>query len=132
MKLLLLLALSCAATQAQSLTFSIHDNSGASPDTPLPAAYPFASTPVGGSSSILVKATNSGSNPIEVALIYIGSEPGTSTGTPNFTVTGLDQGHILAPGRLRVLHSQFHARHYRAASWLPAGRLPDSAKRLFL
>lgn len=97
MKLLLLLALSCAAAKAQTLTFSIHDNSGATPDAPLPAAYPFASTPVGGSANILVKATNSGSNPIEVALIYIGSEPGTSTATPNFTVTGLDQGHILAP-----------------------------------
>ncbi len=98
MKSLLLLAFCCLSLPAQNLTFSIHDNTGASPDTPLPAAYQFPTTPQGSATSIMIKITNSGLSPVEVALVYVGAISGSTLANPNYSVTGLDQSHILAPG----------------------------------
>ena len=97
MKSLLLLAFCCLSLPAQTLTFSVHDNTGATPDTALPSAYQFASTPQGSAASILVEITNNGPNPVEVALVYVGAIAGSTAPNPNYSVTGLDQGHILAP-----------------------------------
>ncbi len=97
MKSLLLLALCCVSLPAQTLTFSIHDNTGATPDGALPSAYQFPSTPQGSAVGFLVEIKNNGPNPVEVALVYVGAIAGSTAPNPNYSVTGLDQGHILGP-----------------------------------
>ncbi len=97
MRSLVLLALCCFASSAQTLTFSIHDNTGATPDVALPAAYQFASTPEGSSSSIMLKVTNNGSTAVEFVTAYVGAAPGSSVANPNFSITGIAEDKILAP-----------------------------------
>ncbi len=97
MKSLFLLAFCCLSLSAQTLTFAIHDNTGATPDVPLTGTYQFPSTPQGSASSVLVEITNNGPNPVEVALVYVGAVAASSAANPNYSVTGLDQGYILAP-----------------------------------
>jgi len=70
-KPLVLLALTCLSLSAQTVTFAIHDNTGITPDMPLPAAYQFPSTPQGSSSGIMLKATNNSTSTIEVVLAYV-------------------------------------------------------------
>ncbi len=97
MRTLLLLALCGLSVSAQTLTFSIHDNTGATSDVALPTAYQFAATPQGSAASIMLKISNNGTSPVDVVLAYVGNSAGSSVANPNYTVTGLDQGHILAP-----------------------------------
>jgi len=91
------LAFCCLSLPAQTLIFSIHDNTGATPDAALPSAYQFPSTPQGSAVGVLVEIKNNGPNPVEVALVYVGAIAGSTAPNPNYSVTGLDQGHILAP-----------------------------------
>ena len=106
-RLFFLLALCCAGLPAQTLTFSIYDNTGVTPDQPLPAAYQFPSTPQGGAASTLLKVTNTGSSPVEVVGIYVGASAGSLVATPNFTITGLPQDSILAPSNSQVFTLNF-------------------------
>jgi hypothetical protein len=96
-KSLFLLALTCLCLSAQTVTFAIHDNTGATPDTPLPAAYQFPSTPQGSSSNIMLKATNNSSRTIQVVLPYVGGAAGSSISNPNYSVTNIAAYQILAP-----------------------------------
>ncbi len=97
MRTLLLLALCGISLSAQTLTFSIHDNTGATPDAPLSSAYQFPTTPQGSSSSILVRVTNNANSPTEVVLVYVGDIANSPQATPDYTITGLFQNKILAP-----------------------------------
>jgi len=96
-KPLVLLALTCLSLSAQTVAFSIHDNTGTTPDMPLPAAYQFPSTPQGSSSGIMLKATNNSTSTIEVVLAYVGGSAGSPVTNPNYTVTNIAVNHILAP-----------------------------------
>lgn len=98
MKSLVLLAFCCLVSSAQTLTFAIHDNTGATPDVALPAAYQFASTPQGSASSIMVKATNNGATSVEFVTAYVGPTSGSSAANPNFSITGIALDKVLAPG----------------------------------
>ena len=93
MKHLLLFALCCASLSAQTLTVS----TGGSSSTQLPAAYTFADTPQGSATSLNLEITNNGSNPVQVVLVYVGATAGSAVANANYTVTGLDEDHILAP-----------------------------------
>lgn len=97
MRLPLLLLFACFSLSAQTLTFAIHDNTGATADAPLPASYQFASTPQGSSSSIMLRATNNSQSAVELVLAYVGATPGSPTATPNYTVTGIAVDKVLAP-----------------------------------
>ncbi|MDQ2711345.1 MAG: choice-of-anchor D domain-containing protein [Acidobacteriota bacterium] len=92
---------------AQTLTVSIYDNTGATPDQPLPASYQFPATPQGGSASTLLKVKNTGSSPAQVSLIYVGASAGSPTATPDFTVIGVGPGEILAPSGSQVFTLNF-------------------------
>ncbi len=97
MKSLVLLTFCCLVSAAQTVTFAIHDNTGTTPDVALPAAYQFASTPQGGSSSIMLKATNNSSTPVELVLAYVGASSGSSVANSNFSITGIAEDKVLAP-----------------------------------
>ena len=97
MKLLLLLAFCCVSVPAQTLSFAIHDLTGAVPDTSLPAAYQFADTAQGSASTIVVQLTNSGSSAVKVIAVYAGATAGSSAPTSNFTVTNQFLGAVIAP-----------------------------------
>ena len=98
MRILFAALLFCASLYSQDLAVSIHDPSGASADTPLSSAYQFAATPVGGATQIVLRFTNPSSHPIQVAAIYVGATSGTSTSTPNFSITGAAIDKTLAAG----------------------------------
>ena len=97
MRTLLLLALCCGGLGAQTLTFAITDSSGNNP-TPLPSAYTFATTQQFSASSISLKITNSSQSPVEVVLPYVGISAGSPQVNPNYSVSGEDEDHVLAPG----------------------------------
>ncbi len=107
MKSLLLLVLPCLTLSAQTVTFAVHDNTGTTPDTPLPAAYQFAQTPQGSSSSIMLKATNTSSSTIEVVLAYVGATAGSPVTNPNYTVTNIAVNHVLAPSASEYFNMNF-------------------------
>ncbi len=97
-RILLALSLCSLGLSAQTLTFAIHDNTGATPDQPLPSAYQFPTTQQGNASSTMIELTNNGAGRVEVILVYVGASAGSSVANANFSVIGLDQGHIVAPG----------------------------------
>ncbi len=93
MKPLLFFALCCTSLTAQTLTVS----TGGASNVPLPAAYQFPSTPEGSAASLILQITNNGASPVEVVLVYVGLTSGSATPNPNYTITGLNEDHILAP-----------------------------------
>ena len=97
----------CASLSAQTLTFATYDNTGQNPDVALPAAYSFSATPQGGSANTLIKVTNTSSSAVEVVAVYVGESAGSAVVNPDFTVTGLDQGNILAPGSWQLFTLNF-------------------------
>ncbi len=99
MKLVLLSLLACASLSAQTLSFAVHDPAGVKPDTGLPSAYQFPDTPQSSASSIVINVTNSSSATVLLAQIYVGTAPGSAVLSPDFSVTGLNQSAILAPGK---------------------------------
>lgn len=99
MKLILLSVLVCSTVSAQTLSFAIHDATGNTPDTPLTAAYQFTDTPQYSASSILINVTNVSGATVLLEQIYVGSAAASAVLSPNFSVTGLNQNGILAPGK---------------------------------
>ena len=97
MKSLFLLTVCCLSLPGQTLTFSVHDNTGATPDIALPSAYQFPSTPQGSAASIMVKITNTGADPVELVGIFVGASAGSVLASPNFSIYGLQYNYILAP-----------------------------------
>lgn len=98
MKFLLIPLLVCGSLSAQILSFTVHDPANANPDSALPATYLLPDTPQDSASSIVVNVTNSSSATVLVAQIYVGSIAGSAVLSPDFSVTGLNQNAILAPG----------------------------------
>lgn len=96
MKILLTALLMSSCLFAQDLSVTVHDPTGAVPDTPLTANYQFPSAPVGGASQIVVRFTNQTANPIIMNAIAVGNAPGSLDATPNFSVTGQFLGKALA------------------------------------
>ncbi|MGA8029016.1 MAG: choice-of-anchor D domain-containing protein [Bryobacteraceae bacterium] len=98
MKRLSLALLFCASLSAQSLTFFIHDPTGANPDQPLPSPYTFADTPIGSTTSIVIRVFNP-STTVAVSLfaIFVGAAPNSSVAAPGFIVKGVDVGSPIAP-----------------------------------
>ena len=90
MKTLLLFLVCCASLGAQSLSFVVHDPTGQTPDAPLPANFQFANTPVGSATNLVIRVTNTTTNPIQLDDIYF------TQGTSNFTVTGTFAKFVLA------------------------------------
>ena len=107
MRSLLLLALCCLSLSAQTVTFAVHDLTGATPDTPLPPNYQFADTQQGSSTGIVVQLKNSGPSRVQIALVYVGATAGTSVPTPNFTVTNLYQNYVAAAGKTELFALNF-------------------------
>ena len=99
MKLFLLSLLACASLSAQTLSFAIQDPAGVNPPAALPGAYQFADTPQGSASSIVINVTNSSAATVLLAQIYVGTAAGSAVLSPNFSITGLNQNGILAPGK---------------------------------
>ncbi len=96
MKAVLFALLCCASLRAQNVSFFI-DN-GNNQLQALASAYQFPDTPVGGSSSIVVRVVNSSNTGVLVGAIYVGLSANSSANDPNFTVTGWAQNTALAPG----------------------------------
>jgi hypothetical protein len=96
MKILIAALLMSSCLFAQGLSVSVHDPTGAVPDTPLTASYELPSAPVGGASQIVVRFTNRTSNPIIMNAVAVGNAAGSLDATPNFSVTGQFLGKALA------------------------------------
>jgi len=79
-------------------SFYIHDTTGTTPDTPLPAIYQVASTAVGNSTPTVIKMVNTSSNTVNFILALVAPGASSSARNPNFSVTGLFQDEILSPG----------------------------------
>jgi hypothetical protein len=99
MKLLLISLAACASLSAQTLSFAIQDPAGVKPPTALPTAYQFAETPQDSASSIVINVTNSSASTVLLAQIYVGTAAGSAVLSPDFSITGLNQSGILAPGK---------------------------------
>lgn len=98
MRFLLIPLFVCGSLAAQTLSFAIHDPSGATPDAPLSSTYQFADTPQDSASSIVINAKNISTSTVLVAQIYVGSIAGSAVLSPDFSITGLNQNATLAPG----------------------------------
>jgi hypothetical protein len=70
-------------------TYYIHDTTGSTADTALPAIYQFPSTPLGNGSHIVVKAVNTSTAPAFMGQVFVGTVAGSTVQNPNFSVTGL-------------------------------------------
>ncbi len=87
MKAFLLLALCSLGLSAADLSFTI------SP------AYVFADTPQGQASTVVVSVRNTSGHRVSIIDLYVGSSDGSAAHTPDYRVTGFDQGgHVLGPG----------------------------------
>jgi hypothetical protein len=96
--LLSLLLATGAYGQAPSLTFYVHDTTGVTADTPLPAIYQLNSTPEGSGSPLVLKGINSSTNTIYLSASYVSNTAGTPDLNPNFSLTGLYSGLAMPPG----------------------------------
>ncbi|MFL6351538.1 MAG: choice-of-anchor D domain-containing protein [Bryobacteraceae bacterium] len=83
---------------AQSPSFFIVDPTGAGVLGPLPSVYQFVDTPAGSSASLVVRATNSSTTSIELAIVFVADTPGSTVLSPNFTLTGAQVDKVLSPG----------------------------------
>ncbi len=93
---LLFTAVACA--QTQSLTFYIDNSNGAAPTTQLqelPSTYAFADTPVGGSSTLLLRLVNTSGASVQVTGLGFVTGPDSSQ-TQSFT-SNLPVDFTLAP-----------------------------------
>ena len=99
----LLLALLALPIYSQSLTFVVHDPTGAQPDQPLSADYQFPDTMVGSSSDLVLRAYNSSNSPIEAVDIYISS-------SADFLVTGTFIDKVLSPNETNFEEFTVHFR----------------------
>ncbi len=95
---LLLAQLAAHGQVASPFTFYIHDTTGVLPDTPLPAAYQLAETPVGGSSPTVLKMINSSKNTAYFVAAIMSISPTDVVANANFSVTGLFEDETVAPG----------------------------------
>jgi hypothetical protein len=94
MRLLILSLLFAATIPAQTLSFYIHDPTGATSDTPVSTGYVFPITPQGNSSSVILKAVNNSSSPVYLSRVFVSE---TSDSVPDFSVGGLFENQALAP-----------------------------------
>ena len=99
MKSLLLVLCLVAGAYAQSpLTFYIHDTTGKTADTPLPAIYQFNSTAAGSGSPLVLKGFNSSGATISLTTEYVSNTAGSTDNNSNFSVTGGFTGLTIPPG----------------------------------
>ena len=99
MKSVLLSLLLATSAYAQSaLTFYVHDTTGQTADTPLPAIYQLNSTAEGSSSPLVLKGINSSTNTIYLSTSYVSNTAGTTDLNPNFSLTALYAGLTMPPG----------------------------------
>lgn len=129
---LLLLAACVVPAGAQNLNFYLDPSNGALPVgqlTPLPAQYTFADTPMGGSSSTIIRVVNSGATQVTMSVVFIGTASGSTVSSDSFTVTGYAIGSVIAPGNFKVFTLNFTPRRQATATgYLQAdvGGLPYS------
>ena len=83
---------------AQSPSFFITDSTGSNIVGPLPSVYQFADAPVGSSNSLVLRATNPSTSPIEIGIIFVADVAGSTVLSPNFTLTGAQVDKVLSPG----------------------------------
>ena len=76
----------------------IHDTTGTLPDTVLPPIYQLASTPVGGSTPLVLKMVNTSANNVNFVVALVSTSSTSTASNPNFSVTGLFQNEVLVPG----------------------------------
>jgi hypothetical protein len=103
MKSLLIAALLFAANAAYGQTTSpftlyVHDTTGTLPDTVLPSIDQLASTPVGGSTPLVLKMLNTSANNVNFVVALVSTSSTSTAANPNFSITGLFQNQVLAPG----------------------------------
>jgi hypothetical protein len=79
-------------------TIYIHDTTGTLPDTPLPAIYQLASTPVGSGTPLVLKMVNTSSNNVNFVVALMGTSAAGTAVSSNFSVTGVFQNEVLVPG----------------------------------
>ncbi len=96
--LALLLGSVAYAQTSSPFTLYVHDTTGTLPDTPLPALYQLASTAVGGSNPTVLKMVNTSSNTVYFVSAYMSSSATTVSANANFSVTGVFEDQLLAPG----------------------------------
>ena len=95
-----LFALLFAGPVGAQMSFYIDTTNGASPSNQLqalPSSYSFADASVGAASAIVLRAVNTSSASITLNAIFVGAAAGSTTSTPNFTLTGLPVNSTLAP-----------------------------------
>jgi hypothetical protein len=96
--LVLLAPIAVYGQVASPFSFYVHDTTGTTPDTPLPAAYQLAETPVGGSSPTVLKMVNSSQNTVFFVVAVMSVSTTSEVANPDFSVTGLFADYVLPPG----------------------------------
>ncbi len=89
-------------------TFYIHDSTGVLPDTPLPAIYQFAATPVGSSSGLLLKMTNTSGAPAFLGEVAVTVGSTSTVQNTNFTVNNLVASTIVEANGSFVFRLNFN------------------------
>ena len=110
MKILSLALLFGTALSAQTLGFYLDTSNGALPTsqlTPVPPTYQFASTPAGGSSSIIIRVANISASSVVLNNVFVGASANSTVSTPNFAITGLDINATLAPQAWKLFTLNF-------------------------
>jgi hypothetical protein len=95
-----LFALMFAGPLGAQMSFYIDSTNGAAPSNQLqalPSSYSFPDASVGSASAIVLRAVNTSSASITLNAIFVGAAAGSTTSTPNFTLTGLPVNSTLAP-----------------------------------
>jgi hypothetical protein len=88
----------CTSLVAQSPSFFITDPTGSTIVGPLPSVYQFADTPAGSAASVVLRATNPSTSPIQIGIIFVADAAGSTVLSPNFTLTGAQLDKVLSPG----------------------------------
>lgn len=98
MRTLLVALLFCTSLAAQSPSFFITDPTGSTIVGPLPSVYQLADAPAGSSTSVVLRATNPSTSPIEIGIIFVADQAGSTVLSSNFTLTGAQVDKVLSPG----------------------------------
>lgn len=111
LSLLLFFAASFSFAQSTAppfpFSFYIHDSTGTNADAPLPSIYQFAGTPLGSSSNVVLKITNTSSAPAFLGDIVVTASATSSLSNTNFAVTGLAADTSVAAGESFIFTVNF-------------------------
>ena len=89
-------------------TYYVHDTTGLSADYPLTSTYQFASTSVGTSTNLAIKAVNTSNSTAYLAKPFVSTLPNSTVLDQNFAVGGFTSALIIPAGASTLFQLTFH------------------------